>query len=263
MLCGNCGVALPAASQTCPNCGAFAGPPAGPQDSYPGAYPPGSAGGYPGYPPGPAGGYPGYSPTGPVPPKSYDLDALASALAVMLAISAVISLIGVLFKPLLIIMWLLLLPITVVFLIWFYRARQNAGQLDWRQRWSPGWSIFGWFVPICFLWFPFQIMLDIWRAALPGPQRAKFPLRPAAWWACWCLAWFTGYRHTVGSSGADGSAGTTLTTSHSSSLVFGGTQLSLIFAAMAAFLLRLIVRQVSDGLVGRVGKLSGAVPDTR
>jgi hypothetical protein len=195
-----------------------------------------------------------------MPPKSYDLDGLASALAVMLPINAVVSLIGVLFEPALVIMFLLLLPITVVFLIWFYRARQNAGQLDWRQRWSPSMSIFGWFVPICFLWFPFQIMLDIWRASLPGPQRAKFPFLPAAWWACWCLAWFTGYRHTVASSGANSSAGTTLATSHTDSLVFGGTQLSLVFAAMAAVLLRLIVKQVSDGLVGRVGKLSGAVP---
>ena len=233
MLCGNCGVTVPAASQTCPNCGAVAGP---------------------------AGGYPGYTPSGLLPPKSYDLDGLASDLAVMLAISAVISLIGVVFQPALIIMWLLLLPTAVVFLIWFYRARQNAGQLDWRQRWSPNWSIFGWFVPFCFLWFPFQVMLDIWRAALPGPQRAKFPFRPAAWWACWCLAWFTGYRHTVGSTGADGTAGTTVTTSHSYSLVFGGTQLSLVFVAMAAFLLRLIVKQVSDGPLGRVGKLSSAMP---
>jgi len=233
MLCGNCGVAIPAGSQMCPNCGAGGGA---------------------------AGGYPGYSPSGAIPPKGYDLDGLARALDVMLAVSAATSLIGVFVKPALIIMWLLLLPITVVFLIWFYRARQNAGQLDWRQRWSPSLSIFGWFVPICFLWFPFQIMVDIWRAALPKPQRAKFPFRPAAWWACWCLAWFTGYRRTVASSGANGSAGTTVTTSHSYSLVFGGTQLSLVFAAMAAFLLRLIVKQVSDGLVGRVGKLSGAVP---
>jgi hypothetical protein len=233
VLCGNCGVAIPAAPQTCPNCGAVAGA---------------------------AGGYPGYAPSGVIPPRSYDLGGLAGALDLMLAISAATSLIGVFVKPALIIMWLLLLPITVVFLIWFYRARQNAGQLDWRQRWSPSLAIIGWFVPICFLWFPFQIMLDIWRAALPRPLRAKFPLRPAAWWACWCLAWFTGYRDTVASSGANGSAGTTLTTSHSYSLVFGGTQLSLVFAAMAAFLLRLIVKQVSAGLVGRVGKLSGAVP---
>ena len=71
MLCGNCGVTVPAASQTCPNCGAVAGP---------------------------AGGYPGYTPSGLLPPKSYDLDGLASDLAVMLAISAVISLIGVVFQ---------------------------------------------------------------------------------------------------------------------------------------------------------------------
>jgi hypothetical protein len=264
MLCGTCGVAVPPGSQTCPSCGAVASPPAGPQGSYPGdppgGYPPGPAG-YPGYPPAPPGGYPGYPPSGPMPARNYDLDGLANALAVMLSISAVISLIGALFGVILIFTFLLLLPTTVVFLIWFYRARQNAGHLDSRQRWSPGWSIFGWFVPICFLWFPYQIMLDIWRAGLQAPQRAKFPFLLAAWWACWCLAWFTGYRRgTLTSYGTSGSPATSFTTTHNYSLDFGGTQLSLAFAAIAAVLLALIVKRVSGGLVGRVGKLSGAVP---
>jgi hypothetical protein len=101
-------------------------------------------------------------------------------------------------------------------------------------------------------------MLDIWRAGLPAPQRAKFPRLLAGWWACWCLAWFTGYRHnTTTGNGAGGTAGTT---THSAALVFGGTPASLVFAAIAAVLLALIVKQVTEGVVGRVGKLSGAVP---
>jgi hypothetical protein len=199
-----------------------------------------------------------------MPGRSYRLDGLSNALAAMLYISAVTSLIGVLFDPALIIMFLLLLPITVVFLIWFYRARNNAGHLDWRQRWSPGWSIFGWFVPICFLWFPYQIMADIWRAGLPAPQRAKFPFLPAAWWACWCLAWFTGFKHTsltgFGTATSGGPSGVTVTQGHAYALVFGGTVPSLMFAALAAFLLALIVRQVSAGPVGQPGSVLVPVP---
>jgi uncharacterized protein DUF4328 len=170
-----------------------------------------------------------------MPVRSYNLDSLASALVVMLVITAVTSLVGMLFTPILIIMFLLLVPLVVVFLIWFYRARQNAGHLDSQQRWSPPWAVVGWFVPIYFLWFPYQIMADIWRAGHPVSGRAKFRFLPAAWWACCCLAWFTG-------------------------LVFGGTVPSLVFAAAAAVLLAFIVKRVSDGPVGSVGKLAVQLP---
>lgn len=184
------------------------------------------------------------------PPKSYNLDSLASALVVMLWITAVTSLIGTLFWPILIIMALLFLPLIVVFLVWFYRARVNAGFLDWWQRWSPPWTVFGWLVPICFLWFPYQIMADIWRAGQPPSERAGFRVLPAAWWACWCLGWFTGYRHI--STSSPGALSSSVT------LAFGATVPSRVFAAAAAVLLALIVRRVSDGPVGGVGKLAAS-----
>lgn len=184
--------------------------------------------------------------------RTYNLDGLASALVVMLVITAVTSLIGSLFTPILIIMFLLLVPLVVVFLVWFYRARQNAGQMDWRQRWSPPWAVFGWVVPICFLWFPYQIMADIWRAGHPAPERTNFPFLPAAWWACWCLAWFTGYRHVT--RGTPSFSTTTYT------LAFGGTLPSRVFAAVAAVLLAFIVKRVSEGPVGSVGKLAVRMP---
>ena len=77
----------------------------------------------------------------------------------------------------------------VMFVVWFYRARVNAEGHGWPQRRSPGWAIAAWFVPVVNLWFPFQIMADIWRAGLPGPQRANRAILPGIWWAC-LLAFF-------------------------------------------------------------------------
>ena len=185
-----------------------------------------------------------------MPVRSYSLDGLASALAVMLAITAVTSLIGTVFEPVLILMFLLLLPLTVVFLVWFYRARQNAGFLPGRQRWSPAWTVFAWLVPICFLWFPYQIMADIWQAGQPISERSTLRFLPAAWWACWCLAWFTGYHHVTTSSPGSFSSSYTIS--------FGGTVPSRVFAAAAAVLLALIVKRVSYGPVGRVGTVSAS-----
>jgi hypothetical protein len=189
--------------------------------------------------------------------RIYRLDGLGSTLLVLLGISAVVSLVGIAIRPAVSTMELLGLPLLIVFLVWFYRARQNAGHLDWPQRWPAGWSVVGWFVPICFFWIPYRIMADIWRAGVPAQERAKLPVVLIGWWACWCLAWFTGYRTTTVTSpspapGSPPPTFTTTTTTHS--LAFGGTVPSLLFAAAAAALLAHIVRHVSAGPVGAVGR---------
>lgn len=252
MVCGTCGGAITPGSATCPSCGAAVDTSAGWPDADPGLPPGpqvgGPSGGYPGYPPGTTWPQPPYPPAGTIPAKSYNLDGLASSVVVLLWITAVTSLIGIVFEPLRVIMSLLMLPLTVVFLVWFYRARQNAAFLDWPQRRSPSWAVFAWIAPIAFLWFPYQIMADIFRAGQSPSERAKFPGLLAAWWGCWCLAWFTGYHHVTTSSQGSSSSSDTLS--------FGGTVPSLAFAVAAAILLALIVKQVSDGPVGGVGKPS-------
>ncbi|WP_436492505.1 DUF4328 domain-containing protein [Actinokineospora sp. HUAS TT18] len=80
----------------------------------------------------------------------------------------------------------------VVFITWLYRARKNAELLcDAEHRRSRGWLIGGWFVPIVNLWFPFQIVSDIWKASSPTtPKRldALVHLKGsglvALWWGC-------------------------------------------------------------------------------
>jgi hypothetical protein len=73
----------------------------------------------------------------------------------------------------------------VMFVVWFFRARINAEGHGWRQRWSPGWAIGGWLVPVVNLWFPFQIMVDIWQAGRPDEARANRPILPGLWWTCY------------------------------------------------------------------------------
>ena len=77
----------------------------------------------------------------------------------------------------------------VMFLVWFYRARVNAEGHGWPQRLSPGWAIGAWFVPVVNFWFPFRIMVDIWRAGLPEQPRTKIAILPGMWWAS-VLAFF-------------------------------------------------------------------------
>ncbi|MEQ7128774.1 DUF4328 domain-containing protein [Actinopolymorpha sp. B11F2] len=78
----------------------------------------------------------------------------------------------------------------VLFIIWMFRARHNAEVLcKARHRRARGWIIAGWIVPIVSLWFPKQLIDDIWLASDPStpPERATvqgLPRPPLvfAWW---------------------------------------------------------------------------------
>jgi len=76
----------------------------------------------------------------------------------------------------------------IMFVVWFRRARINAERSGWRQRRARGWTFWGWLLPIVSLWFPFQLMADIWRAGLPADQRRRTAWLPALWWTTWLLS---------------------------------------------------------------------------
>ncbi|MFC4853124.1 DUF4328 domain-containing protein [Actinophytocola glycyrrhizae] len=68
--------------------------------------------------------------------------------------------------------WLTFLALAAaatVFLTWLWRARLNAERLCRAEhRRSRGWTIGAWFVPVVNLWFPRQVVDDIWRTSKPG-----------------------------------------------------------------------------------------------
>lgn len=191
----------------------------------------------------------------------YPLRALGNTLTILFAIDAALLIIGagadmnwplpagggvtVSGGPLGLAEGALILATVVLFLNWFYRARKNAGLTAWRQRWSPGWAIGSWFLPPVLLWFPYQIMADIWRAGRPHGLRdgSSNAVLPGLWWACWALAWVASFKHTTRST-ASGS-------SSSYALDFGGNAPSAAFAAVAAIILIVIIRKVTAGPVGQ------------
>lgn len=149
--------------------------------------------------------------------------------------STVTSALSVLTLVLNVVSVIVLVPL---FLVWFFLIRRNAG-LWGPQRRSQGWSIGAWFVPIVFLWFPFQIADDAWRASLPqSAERRGSSLLVIGWWVCWLLAWFTGFYSTQ--TTGTGAGGTTFVT-NSVGFSLGSTLVSVGFAAAAALLGALMV----------------------
>ncbi|MFJ8431588.1 DUF4328 domain-containing protein [Kitasatospora sp. NPDC094019] len=81
----------------------------------------------------------------------------------------------------------LLLATAVPFVVWFHRIRANADLfLPTGHRLGSGWAIGAWFTPVVALWFPWQLVVDCWRASGPidpeGRRRTVSPWLVAAWW---------------------------------------------------------------------------------
>jgi serine/threonine protein kinase len=85
---------------------------------------------------------------------------------------------------------IVLLATAVLFLLWFRRAYRNLAALGARGlRFSDGWAIGAWFVPILSLVRPKQLLNDIWRASnpdLPVDDDGSWRRRPVpsvlTWW---------------------------------------------------------------------------------
>jgi hypothetical protein len=90
---------------------------------------------------------------------------------------------------------MLLIVMTVIagvfVMLWAYRARANAEAYTTSEfRRSRGWAIGGWICPIVALWFPLQVMKDIWSAS-DTDRPEGFAIKAWAvtvvlplWWTC-------------------------------------------------------------------------------
>ena len=66
----------------------------------------------------------------------------------------------------------LLVATTVVFIVWMWRGTKNNELLGRvRPRYSPGWSIGGWFIPFACLVIPVRIMQDLWHGSDTAPRQ--------------------------------------------------------------------------------------------
>ncbi len=88
---------------------------------------------------------------------------------------------------------LVFVVLVVVFLMWLHRIRKNESYLDITgTRFSTGWSIWVWFIPIMNLFRPYQIVKEAWQASAPDAsadewrQSAVSPLL-GWWWALWLI----------------------------------------------------------------------------
>ena len=97
--------------------------------------------------------------------------------------------------------------VLVLLIIWLWRAYSNTrvfGVGPWR--WTRGWTIGGWFIPIANLVIPKLLINDAWRGAAPGAAGdGRWRKRPvAAVVTMWWVTFVAGYLLLRGTQSAYG-----------------------------------------------------------
>lgn len=95
---------------------------------------------------------------------------------------------------------LVFLTTAVLFLMWIYYTHRNLPALGARKlKYSPGWAVAYFFIPILNLFRPYQVVKEIWKASDPNVnvadgsswQNASTSLVIGWWWAIWLISEFT------------------------------------------------------------------------
>lgn len=90
---------------------------------------------------------------------------------------------------------LVFLSTMVLFFMWIHRVHRNLGALGARSlRFSPGWAVGWFFVPVINLFRPHQVVKEIWEES--DPQRGTGSALIGWWWIFWVLSALTSNRAT-------------------------------------------------------------------
>ena len=124
-------------------------------------------------------------------------DALVSAVAIGFSLTVGVeeSLYGDFARTLGIVQLVTVLGSLILFLVWFYRANANVRAMgaDGLMG-SPGLSVAWFFIPIAFLFMPFVVVRDTWKASAAPRDWQGQPTDPLIgfWWAAFLVSHLAG-----------------------------------------------------------------------
>ena len=89
--------------------------------------------------------------------------------------------------------FLVIVVLAIVFLVWQYRVKKNEPHLGVTgTRFSPGCSVWMWFIPFVNLFGPYMAMKEAWQASSPEETTDSWDTEPVSpllgwWWALWLV----------------------------------------------------------------------------
>ena len=97
------------------------------------------------------------------------LEGLAKNLTILIVIDIALGFVAVLHWAASIISTVVAIVTAVVFLVWFYRANRNLRALGGSElRFTPGWAVVWWFIPIANLFVPYFATVEMAKASDPS-----------------------------------------------------------------------------------------------
>lgn len=153
---------------------------------------------------------------------------------------------------------LAILMTAIVFLMWLHRAYANLGEVGTRvTRFTPGWAVGFWFIPILNVFRPYQVVSETWRRSewlnAPGISTEKSPAVVGWWWLSFLVSGTLGriFARRIGAA-------------EFIDEVIGATWLGVLAdtASCIAALLAIAVVSGIDRHQQRMGRLADRVPST-
>jgi hypothetical protein len=145
----------------------------------------------------------------------------------------------------------------IIFIVWFSRAYRNTRALGGDTRYSNGWAIGAWFIPIGWFWIPKKLANDIWWGT-ERPEDGAWRARPAlltSWWLAWVLAWVPlRFAGTGSLNNVDDARRANLA-------ALATLGLFLLAAVFALFVVRQIGQRLAVRTAGVPGQVTSAGPD--
>ena len=134
---------------------------------------------------------------------------------------------------------LVFVAVSVMLIVWAWRATKNLQGWGVELERGPGWAIGGWFVPIGNLFIPYQVVRETWMLA-PSPVGSLPQQRNGPWFAAWIMWLVSG---ALGARSVFSWSDDDLRTMQASDYLAGVSEIIWIAAAVA---LIVAVRQISD-----------------
>ena len=79
----------------------------------------------------------------------------------------------------------------ILLLLWYYRNHRNLAALGASElRFTPGWAVVWWFIPILNLWKPYQVTVEVMKASDPAVGRTDKETRKTMRRPPFVLAWW-------------------------------------------------------------------------
>jgi hypothetical protein len=116
---------------------------------------------------------------------------LAKVVIILLIVEAAIALVAVYFALVSALSSLVAIASSILFLLWFYRVYRNLPALGASElRFTPGWAVVWWFIPILNLWKPYQVTIEIMKGSDPIVGKTDAEIRKGMRRSMLILIWW-------------------------------------------------------------------------